>query len=390
MDFRATQEMEAVRAEVRSVLSSVLPADWQGSGLLPMDVLPEHMELARELDRALAARGLLAPSFPPEYGGRGMGPHAHYALLEELGYHLAPRLTTIAVDLVGPVLLLYGSEDQKRQHLPRIAREGTIWSQGFSEPQAGSDLTSLQTSARRRDGRYVINGQKIWTSMAHRAEWIILLARTGPPESRGRGLSLFLVPAAAPGITISPIVDMTGAHMLNQVFFEDVEVPVENLVGEENRGWVYATTLLQHERGDAVVIGQFRRLLDDLRALLQSRYGRGRVPASVRQALAQAEVELEVGRLLNLRVVDMAARGLPMDLEASVCKLFVSESFQRFTHVACAILGLWGLGTAGKGSVLGGRAPYYLMASVPTTIIAGTSEVQRLIIATRGLGLPRS
>ncbi|MCS7277193.1 MAG: acyl-CoA dehydrogenase family protein [Dehalococcoidia bacterium] len=390
MDFRSRQEMEAVRAEVRAVLSSVLPADWGGSGLLPMDVLPEHMGLARQLDMALAERGLLAPSFPPEYGGRGMGPYGHYALLEELGYHLAPRLTTIAVDLVGPVLLLYGSEEQRRQHLTRIAREGTIWSQGFSEPQAGSDLTSLQTTARRRDGCYVINGQKIWTSMAHQAEWIILLARTGPPESRGRGLSLFLVPAKAPGITISPIVDMTGAHMLNQVFFEDVEVPAENLVGEENRGWVYATTLLQHERGDAILVGQFRRLLDDLRSLLQSRYGRGKAPAAVRHALAQAEVELEVGRLLNLRVVDMAARGLPMDMEASVCKLFVSESFQRFTHVACAILGLWGLAREGKGSVLGGRVPYYLMASVPTTIIAGTSEVQRMITATRGLGLPRS
>jgi alkylation response protein AidB-like acyl-CoA dehydrogenase len=140
-----------------------------------------------------------------------------------------------------------------------------VWSQGFSEPQAGSDLTSLQTRAERTGDFYTVNGTKIWTSMVHVSEWIILLARTGAPESRGRGLSLFLVPAGAPGIQVRPLVDATDQHMLNQVFFDNVQVPTENRVGPENEGWRAATTLLQYERGDALLVGQFRRMLDDVR-----------------------------------------------------------------------------------------------------------------------------
>ncbi|MCI0777989.1 MAG: acyl-CoA dehydrogenase family protein, partial [Chloroflexi bacterium] len=230
MDFSQTPEMESIRGEIRPVLADALPAGWQGSGFLPMDVRPEHRELAQALDRKLAAKRLIAPAWPSEYGGRGLTPYEQFALYEELGYALAPRLTTISVDLVGPILILYGSDELRSRHLPTIANDAAVWCQGFSEPGAGSDLTSLRTKAVRKGDVYIINGHKLWTSMAHWSEWMILLARTGDEDSRGRGLSLFVLPMAAPGITVRPVYDATNEHMLNEVFFEDVEIPVENRI----------------------------------------------------------------------------------------------------------------------------------------------------------------
>ena len=384
MDFAPTPEMTAIRGEIREVLAEVLPTGWQGSGFLPMDVVPEHYELARDLDRRLAERRLLAPAWPEAYGGRGLTPYEQFALYEELGHALAPRMTTISVDLVGPVIILYGSDEQKRHHLPAIANEAVIWCQGFSEPGAGSDLTSLQTRAQRQGDRYIVNGHKIWTSMAHRASWMILLARTGEADSRARGLSLFLLPTGAPGIDIRPIHDAFGEHALNEVFFTDVAVPVEDRIGEENEGWRYATTLLQYERGDALFVGQFRRLLDDLRAGVRAGSPRAR------SLLAQHEIDWQVGRTLTLLVVSMQANGLHPDREASQTKLFVSEAYQRLGATAQRLAGMYGnLTHREPRAPLGGRIEQGVISSTTATLIAGTSEIQRTIIATRGLGLPR-
>ena len=386
MDFQPTAEMERIRREIRDAVGEVLPAGWQGSGFLPMDVIPEHFALARALDRRLASARLLAPAWPQEYGGRGLTPFEQFALYEELGYALAPRLTTISVDLVGPVLILYGSDEQRRRHLPAIANDAVIWCQGFSEPGAGSDLTSLRTRAERKGDRYVVNGHKIWTSMAHRAEWMILLARTGAEDSRGRGLSLFLLPTDAPGIDIRPIRDAIGEHALNEVFFADVEVPAENRIGEDNAGWRYATTLLQYERGDALFIGQFRRMLDDLEETL--RYGNRSTAA--RLLLAQHEIDWQVAHTLTLLVVSMQAQGLHPDREASETKLFVSEAYQRLGATAQRLNSLYGnLTHRDARAPLGGRIESAAISSTTATLIAGTSEIQRTIIATRGLGLPR-
>jgi len=387
MDFAPTPEMESIRREIRDVLRAALPADWQGSGFLPMDVIPEHFELARALDRRLAEARLLAPAWPVEYGGRGLTPYEQFALYEELGYALAPRLTTISVDLVGPVIILYGSDEQRRRHLPAIAQDAVIWCQGFSEPGAGSDLTSLRTRAERRGDRYVVNGHKIWTSMAHRAEWMVLLARTGDEDSRARGLSIFLVPTNAPGIDIRPIRDAIDEHALNEVFFTDVEVPAADRIGEENAGWRYATTLLQYERGDALFIGQFRRMLDDLEERLRCE---GRISPLARAALAQHEIDLQVGRTLTLLVVSLQANGLHPDRESSQTKLFVSEAYQRLGATAQRLAGPYGnLTHREPRAPLGGRIEPAAISSTTATLIAGTSEIQRTIIATRGLGLPR-
>ena len=384
MQFAETVEMERIRREIRTVLDDALPPDWQGCGFLPMDVPPDAFDVARTLDRALAARNLIAPAWPVEYGGRGLSPFEQFALYEELGYALAPRLTTISVDLVGPVLILYGSDEQRARHLPAIANDAVIWCQGFSEPNAGSDLTSLKTRAERRGDTYVVNGHKIWTSMAHRADWMILFARTGDPDSRARGLSLFLVPTDAPGISIRPIYDAVHEHALNEVFIEEVEVPTANRVGEEHEGWRYATTLLQYERGDALFIGQFRRMLDDLRA------GECARSANKRALLAQHEIDWQVARILTLRVVSMQARGLLPDTEASQAKLFVSEACQRLGTTAQRLAGLYGnLARREPRAPIGGRIEPSVISSTTATLIAGTSEIQRTIIATRGLGLPR-
>lgn len=387
MDFRETPEMAKIRSEIRQVLAEALPPDWQGSGFLPMDVRPEHMEIARNLDRKLASRRLLAPAWPVEYGGRGLTPLEQFALFEELGYGLAPRLTTVSVDLVGPVLIHYGSDEQRRRHLPAIANDAQVWCQGFSEPEAGSDLTSLRTRAERQGDVYVINGHKIWTSMAHVSQWCILLARTGPQESKSRGLSLFLVPLDAPGIEVRPIWDASDEHMLNETFFDNVQVPIENLVGAENEGWKYATTLLQYERGDALLVGQFRRLLDDVEALIRQQ---GRPRADTRALLAQCEVEWQIGRLFTLQIVTMHLRGQMPDMEASAVKLFMTEAYQRLGHVCLHLTGLAGLLRTGEPrALLGGRIDQAVVASTVGTIMGGTSEIQRTIIATRGLGLPR-
>ena len=386
MDFSQTPEMESIRGEIRPVLADALPAGWQGSGFLPMDVRPEHRELAQALDRKLAAKRLIAPAWPSEYGGRGLTPYEQFALYEELGYALAPRLTTISVDLVGPILILYGSDELRSHHLPTIANDAAVWCQGFSEPGAGSDLTSLRTKAVRKGDVYIINGHKLWTSMAHWSEWMVLLARTGDEDSRGRGLSLFVLPMAAPGITVRPVYDATNEHMLNEVFFEDVEIPVENRIGEENSGWKYATSLLQYERGDALLIGQFSRMLRDLAALTR----KAGASEPERRALAQHRIDWEIGRLLTLRVVSLHAKGQLPDRESSQAKLFMSEAFQRLGVTAQGITGEFGNLTQEDGrSRLGGRVVQAIVGATTATIIAGTSEIQRTIIATRGLGLPR-
>jgi len=386
MDFAPTPEMLSIGREIRDVLAEALPPDWQGSGFLPMDVIPEHYDLARALDKRLAERSLLAPAWPVEYGGRGLTPYEQFALYEALGYGLAPRLTTISVDLVGPVIILYGSDEQKRQHLPAIANDAVIWCQGFSEPGAGSDLTSARTRAERKGDTYVINGHKIWTSMAHVSEWMILLARTGDEDSRARGLSIFLLPTNSPGIDIRPIRDAIDEHALNEVFFTDVEVPADNLIGEENEGWRYATTLLQFERGDALFIGQFRRMLDDLEERLRCNDR----PAKDRALLAQHEIDWQVARTMTLLVVSMQAQGLHPDREASETKLFVSEAYQRLGATAQRLNSLYGnLTHRDARAPLGGRIESAAISSTTATLIAGTSEIQRTIIATRGLGLPR-
>ncbi|MBM3140359.1 MAG: acyl-CoA dehydrogenase [Chloroflexi bacterium] len=297
--------------------------------------------------------------------------------------------------MVGPVLIIHGNEEQRREHLPRIAAGEVMWCQGFSEPGAGSDLASLQARAVRDGDEYVINGQKIWTSGAQFTDWIHVLTRTDPDAPKHRGISYFMLDMRMLGITVRPIVQMHDARGFNETFFEDVRVPAKNRLGEENRGWYVATRTLDFERSGvhraAAVERVFRPLLEH--AAQPGSAGEGRrivdhLPN--RLALADTAIELEVGRVLGYRVAWMQSRGLVGNCEASMSKAFNSELSQRNARRAINMLGLHGALRPGSAHApLEGRYCASYMSTVSATIAAGTSEVQRNIIANRGLGLPR-
>ena len=378
MEFRFSAEDEAFRQEVRAFIRAELPKVREGESFT----------------KKLAARGWLTMSWPKEYGGQG-APHLRQLVYnEEMAYHRAPG-QTMGADRVGPTLILFGTEEQKAQFLPAIARDEMTWCQGFSEPGSGSDLASLQTRAVRDGDCWVINGQKIWTSNAQRADYMILLARTDPDAPKHRGITYFLVDMKLPGITVRPLVQMTGQAGFNEVFFDDVRVPANMVVGEVNRGWYVSTATLDFERsGIGRVIGglrTFEEVVAYAKATPARDSGGGTLfdRAPVRLALADVALSFEVGRLMSYRVAWMQSRGLVPNYEASMAKTFGTELHQRMARVAYTTLGLRGQVLGGAWAPLDGQIPVTVLQAVALTIAAGTSEINRNIIATRGLGLPR-
>ncbi|MGE5596262.1 MAG: acyl-CoA dehydrogenase family protein [Hyphomicrobiales bacterium] len=377
MEFRFTPEEEAFRAEVRAFIRAELPKVAEGESFT----------------KKLAERGWLTMSWPKEYGGQGAQHMRQLVYNEEMAYHRAPG-QTMGADRVGPTIILFGTEEQKERFLPRIVRDEITWCQGFSEPGSGSDLASLQTRATRDGDSWVINGQKIWTSNAQRADYIILLCRTDPDAPKHRGITYFLVDMKSPGITVRPLMQMNGQAGFNEVFFDDVRVPADAVVGEVNRGWYVSTATLDFERsGIGRVIGALRNyeeVLEYARAT-PARDGSGTLfdMPQLRSALADIAVSYAVGRLMSYRVAWMQSQGLVPNYEASMAKTFGTELSQRMARVSVTALGLAGQVLSGPGTVLRGHVPQFLLSSVSLTIAAGTSEVNRNIIATRGLGLPR-
>ncbi|MEE8422496.1 MAG: acyl-CoA dehydrogenase family protein, partial [Dehalococcoidia bacterium] len=295
--------------------------------------------------------------------------------------------------MFGPTLIVHGSEQQKQEHLPKILDDSYRWCQGWSEPGSGSDLASLQTRAIRDGDEYVINGQKIWTSGAHTADGMYFIARTDPDAPKHRGISFFWMSMKLPGITVQPLINMANQHGFNEVFFEDVRIPADHLIGQENRGWYHATTLLDYERsGIGNSIGTRRQVERSLAMAKelppeQSMLTRN---ALLRLTFADRMVDAVVGMLFSFRITTMQASGQIPNYEASVCKLFNSEMTQRIAALNIKLFGLYG-GLADPDREEGERgvaARGYLTA-VASTIGGGTSEIQRNIIATRGLGLPR-
>ena len=300
-----------------------------------------------------------------------------------------PAVGGSGVSLLGPTLIVHGSEAQRRRYLPPILAGETVWAQGYSEPGSGSDLASLQTRAVRDGDDFVINGQKIWTSGAHTADAMFLLARTDPDAPKHRGISFLLIDDIhAPGVSVRPLIDMSDGHYFNEVFFDNVRIPATNLVGELNRGWYVAMTLLDFERSNIAGAVAARRTLLRLLDLMRAEPNlRGCAPAAaIRQEIAQRYIETEVMLQFSFRVVSMQARGLIPNYEASTAKLFNSELTQRLAQTAISSLGLHG-NMAGDDRFRAFVKGY--LGAVPATIRGGTSEVQRSIIATRGLGLPR-
>lgn len=395
MEFAFSQEQEEFRQEVRRFLKQELPPDWWGlEGIGDAYATHEIWAFHRAFRAKLAARGWLTLSWPTEYGGQGRSVMYQAIFNEEMGFHRAPTIG-IGATFVGPALMRHGREDQKRKYLQAISRDEIDFCEGFTEPQAGSDLASLQTRAELRGNEYIINGQKIFTSRAHRADICWLAARTAVNTPPHRGISIFLVDLKSPGITIRPIHDMRGIHYFNEVFYDNVRVPRENLVGQENNGWHMIITTLDFERvifGAGVgLVGGCRRSLEELVRHIGQTNGRMRRDLKLRHRLAEMAIELEVARLFAYRVAWMHDQGLVSSAAASMAKAYSSEAKQRLASLAMQVLGFYGqLAPESKWVPLRGWVEEMFLYSVSETIGAGTSEIQRNIIAMRGLGLPRN
>jgi alkylation response protein AidB-like acyl-CoA dehydrogenase len=392
MQFSFSPQQQAFRSEVRAFLAESLPPNWEGADNAIDD---EAVDVGRDFLKKLAPKKWIAPAWPVEYGGLGMSLWDQVVFNEEMGYARAPIINTAAVGYLGPTIILYGTDEQKKQHLPGVTNGDVIWCQGYSEPNSGSDLASLQTRAVQDGDDFVINGQKIWTSQAHYADWMFLLARTDPDAPKHRGISYFLLDMKTPGITVRPLINMANGEGFNEVFFENVRVPRSGLLGELNRGWYIATTTLDFERSSIGGTSQALRALEDL-----TRFARSERDAQtgeliwerplVRHAIADLWLSLEVTRLLSYRVVSMQSKGLVPNYEASIIKVFNSEYAQRQARVGMSIMGLYGgLWEGSPHAKLKARFSKSYVTSVGGAIAGGTSEIQRNIIAQRGLGLPR-
>ncbi|MCA9845925.1 MAG: acyl-CoA dehydrogenase family protein [Dehalococcoidia bacterium] len=390
MELAFGKKEEELRKEVRAFLKENIKEEDTSGGFNNRS--DEAFEEAKVFNSKLAERGWIAPAWPKEYGGLGASIYEQMVFNEEFGYHGAPDTGTrgFGVGMIGPTLIIHGSEEQKKHYLPKITSGEHIWCQGYSEPGSGSDLASLQTRAVRDGDDYVLNGQKIWTSGGHRANQMFTLVRTDPEAPKHRGISFLLIDDIknTPGLTLRPLINMANRHHFNEVFFEDVRVPAKNLIGEENRGWYVGMTLLDFERsGIGTTAGQ-KHTLEKLTALVKE------MPDDLREKnrlkLADHVVSNNVARFLGYRIGYIQAKGQVPNYEASVVKIFQSELGQRIYGFGVNMLGLNGqLMPEQTGAPLAGEMPEAMLQAVPSTIYSGTNEIQRNIIATRGLGLPR-
>ena len=390
MEFAFSAEDDAFRRELTEFIRQEHTPEWDDADRGSDEA---GWTATKQMRQKLADRGWLTMHWPEEYGGQKASPVRSTVFNDEMTYYRAPGRDNFGVRMMGATLMMHGSEEQKRLHLPPVARGEVQWCQGYSEPETGSDLASLNTRAVRDGDEFVINGSKIWTSMGHRGDWIMLLARTDTDAPKHRGISFFLVDMKTPGIQVRPIIDMAGRHNFNQVIFDNVRVPARNLVGEENRGWYVSVTLLDFERSGIDYSSNGRRLLDDTWRYATDTKRDGQVLAQVpwvRNLMADRYIECEVARLIAYNVAYMQGEGLVPNKEASMSKVFGSETVQRVTKSCMEVLGMYGfLNRQDKWAPLEGRIQENWLTSFSGTIAAGTSEIQRNVIASRGLGLPR-
>ena len=408
MDWHDTAQQATFRSEARELIASGAPAryrrfaesnrrramfQWQTDRTSSE---PEATTAAEEWFRAIAEKGWVAPHWPTEYGGGGFSPMEQYIYNEEMARENLPTVgSNVGIGMLGPALIVHGTDEQKRRFLPPILKGEVIWAQGFSEPSAGSDLASLQTRAARDGDEYIVNGQKTWTTHGHYADWILMLCRTDPEAPKHRGITFLLMDIRSPGVSVRPIIDAAWDHEINEDFFEDVRVPADQIVGEENRGWYVAMTLLDNERSNITGAVSQQRRLDRLVRYLRTAEGsaRSRVREldSLRQLIAGHYVEARVMHNFSLRIITIQSQGQVPNHEASVAKLFGSEASQRVENTGTRVFGLYAnlWDPEDPRSPMEASFTQRYVAGIPATIAGGTSEIQRNVIATRGLGLPR-
>lgn len=392
--FGGGAPVEALRDRVRSWLNDNLPEEFRRTAANP-DYLPrEAHDRAVQFCRELHSHGWFVPHWPAKFEGGGLGVVEQVVIREELAYAGAPMVNTNGVNMLAPVLFQFGTPEQQQQHLPAIARSERMWAQGYSEPEAGSDLAALRMTAQRDGDYYVLNGQKTWTSNGVLADWIFVLARTSPVgEKRQAGISFFLVDLSTPGITRRPIRSMTGYPTFAEEFFDDVRVPAGNLVGGQGEGWKVAKALLNAERSNVTRAAQAQRYLDELVDWCHANRGAANDPLADpmnRIALARAVERVEVGRALSYRVAHQQAAGALDPVLPSLSKLYHSELTAELRQLGAQILGPAGtLLPDDPDALLDGHFSEGLLLSLLHTIGGGTSEIQRDLISTTGLGLPR-
>ncbi len=398
MDFKYSEEAEAFRAEFRAWLDANPPGHGSTDDQIGefMDAGSEGWQRHLAWHRKMHSGGWVGITWPKAYGGRGAKLEQSIVFGEELARVKAPTLVNgLGIALVGPTLMHWATEEQKKRYLPRILSAEEIWCQGYSEPNAGSDVAALQTRAVEDGDDFIVNGQKVWTSGAHHADMCILLARTDPAAPKHKGISYLLVDMHTPGVTVKPLVQITGDRGFNEVFFEDVRVPRKNLVGEKNQGWQVAVTTLAFERS-SIGSGSARDTLTAVRELaalarrIPRNGGTAWDDASVRQQIASFACQAAALRYTNMRQLTRRLKGLPPGPEGSGAKLVVSDLILGTAKFAMELLGPFSQFEQDAPFALdGGKWSYRMLGSRMMTIAGGTSEIQRNIIGERVLGLPK-
>ena len=398
MDLNLTPNEVAFQNEIREFLKIKLPADIQ-------EKCANARRLSKEdqvrWQKILNAQGWMAPGWPPEYGGTGWSMVQKYLFEEEMASADAPPVIPFGVNMVGPVICQFGNEEQKAHFLPRILSSEDWWCQGYSEPGAGSDLASLKTRAEANGDHYIVNGQKTWTTLAHHADWIFCLVRTDSKGKKQEGISFLLIDMKTPGITIKPIITIDGGHEVNEVFFDDVRVPKENLIGEEGRGWTYAKFLLGHERTGIAGVARSKKQILRLKSIAKSEQNNGQSlfdDLKWREKLAKIEVDLMALEFINLKIMSEMQAGQPPGPEASILKLRGTEIQQAISTLLMETVGYyahpfqpdqdtegWNEEPIGPEYALGLSAHYFNLRK--TSIYGGSNEIQRNIIAKMVLGM---
>ena len=397
MDFKFSAEDEAFRQELRAWLHKNRPArssaDEDHTGFMH-EGSKDDWQRRLQWHRKMHSGGWVGISWPKEYGGRGATPTQQLIYNEEVAAANTPQLVNgLGIMLVGPTIIHWGTEEQKKRYVPKILSGEEIWCQGYSEPGSGSDVASLQTRAIEEGDYFIVNGQKVWTSDAHHADWCILLVRTDPSAPKHKGISYVLVDMHSPGVTVRPLVQITGDANFNEVFFEDVKVPKKNLIGEKNQGWQVAITTLMFERsgigGGRDLLGQVRELADLARAV-RSNGKTAWDDSSVRQKISGFAGEALALKYTGFRQLTRRLKGLPPGPEGSVLKLGTSELNLKMSKFAMELLGPYAqLEFKAPFAVDRGIWSYRMLASRALTIAGGTSEIQHNIIGERVLGLPK-
>ena len=395
MDFRFTEEELAFKAEVHQWLKQEIPQRWTELDPGIWEETEESWSISRQFQRKLGQKGWLAPAYPKEYGGLELSHMKRLILAEELASNRAPISVEveITVNWVAPTIILFGNESQKKEYGTRVAKGEIIFCIGYSEPNAGSDLAALQTRAVKVGDEYIINGQKIWCSYAHLADYCWLAVRTDPNMSKHKGISMFIVDMKTPGITVRPLINILNHHSFNEVFFDDVRIPKDNLVGQENNGWYQLVIALDLERSSIGTAAAQQRIIEELVGYAKVTKRNGKPIANdalLRNQLAEMAVENEILRMMCYRIAWMYSKGMHPSYESSMTMVFSSELMRRLANVGMHIMGHYGeLDRDSKWAPLNARIMRMYLSSVSIGVGGGSNEIQRNIIAMRGLGLPR-